>query len=81
MHLAASAGAATLGLFGPTPAHEYAPAGPRASAVLSPSASMLELSVESALAAATQLLRRVSSPHPAPYPTSVPARTSPVLPA
>ncbi len=35
MHLAASAGAPTLGFFGPTPAAEYAPAGPRAAAVLS----------------------------------------------
>lgn len=34
MHLAAAAGAPTLGLFGPTPASEYAPIGPRAEAVL-----------------------------------------------
>jgi ADP-heptose:LPS heptosyltransferase len=34
MHLAAAAGAATLGLFGPTPASEYAPSGRRAAAVL-----------------------------------------------
>jgi ADP-heptose:LPS heptosyltransferase len=34
MHLAAAAGAPTLGLFGPTPADEYGPAGPMAQAVL-----------------------------------------------
>ncbi|MBC7433838.1 MAG: glycosyltransferase family 9 protein [Rubritepida sp.] len=34
MHLAAAAGAPTLGLFGPTLADEYGPAGPRARAVL-----------------------------------------------
>jgi ADP-heptose:LPS heptosyltransferase len=79
MHLAASAGAPTLGLFGPTPAVEYAPAGARAIAVLSDSASMQDLSVETALAAAVRILG-VSSPHPAPRPTSAPARTSPVLP-
>ncbi|HEY0203136.1 MAG TPA: glycosyltransferase family 9 protein, partial [Acetobacteraceae bacterium] len=33
MHLAAAAGTPTLGLFGPTPASEYAPAGRRAAAV------------------------------------------------
>jgi ADP-heptose:LPS heptosyltransferase len=34
MHLAAAAGAPTLGLFGPTPASEYGPVGRRARAVL-----------------------------------------------
>ncbi|MFM7691002.1 MAG: glycosyltransferase family 9 protein [Alphaproteobacteria bacterium] len=34
MHLAAAAGAPTIGLFGPTPSDEYGPAGPMASAVL-----------------------------------------------
>jgi ADP-heptose:LPS heptosyltransferase len=34
MHLAAAAGAPTIGLFGPTPADEYGPAGPEASAVM-----------------------------------------------
>jgi ADP-heptose:LPS heptosyltransferase len=34
MHLSAAAGAPTIGLFGPTPASEYAPVGPRALAVL-----------------------------------------------
>jgi ADP-heptose:LPS heptosyltransferase len=56
MHLAAAAGAPTLGLFGPTPAHEYAPAGPRAAAVLSNSERMQDLSVLSALEAATRLI-------------------------
>lgn len=81
MHLAASAGAPTLGLFGPTPADEYAPAGKCAAAVRSLTTSMQDLSVETALTAAMQLLHGVSSPHPAPHPTSVPARTSPALPA
>ena len=34
MHLAAAAGAPTLGLFGPTPAHEYAPRGRATATVL-----------------------------------------------
>jgi len=34
MHLAAASGAPTIGVFGPTPASEYAPVGPRAMAVL-----------------------------------------------
>ena len=62
MHLAASAGAPTLGLFGPTPAAEYAPAGPRAAAVLSRSASMQDLSVDSALAAGVRLLGGADAP-------------------
>lgn len=36
MHLAAAAGAPTLGLFGPSPPEEYAPAGPRAGFVRTP---------------------------------------------
>ena len=56
MHLAAAAGAPTLGLFGPTPAHEYAPSGPHAAAVLSGGDRMAELTVEAALAAATRLI-------------------------
>jgi ADP-heptose:LPS heptosyltransferase len=58
MHLAASAGAPTLGLFGPTSATEYAPTGPRAAAVLSPNAKIEDLSVETAVAAAARLLER-----------------------
>ncbi len=60
MHLAAAAGVPTLGLFGPTPAQEYAPAGPCASAVLSVSNRMLDLSVETAAAAASRLMRRAT---------------------
>ncbi len=69
MHLAAAAGAPTLGLFGPTNAEEYAPSGPRAAVVEAdrhdspPEASELDrlprmdaLPVERALAAALALL-------------------------
>jgi ADP-heptose:LPS heptosyltransferase len=56
MHLAAAARAPTLGLFGPTPAQEYAPAGPRADTAKSNSKSMQDLSVATALAAATRLI-------------------------
>jgi heptosyltransferase III len=56
MHLAAAAGTPTLGLFGPTPAQEYAPAGPRAAAAVSNDGSMAELSVAAALATATRLI-------------------------
>lgn len=56
MHLAASAGTPTLGLFGPTPAAEYAPSGRRTAVAISPSARMADLTVEAALRAATFLL-------------------------
>lgn len=52
MHLAAAAGAPTLGLFGPTPSAEYGPAGRRAAFVESADHTMAALSVEAALAAA-----------------------------
>ncbi len=62
MHLAAAAGAPTLGLFGPTPASEYAPVGPRARAVLAdgaPGASpMRDLPVAKVAEAAADLLAR-----------------------
>ena len=58
MHLAAAAGAPTLGLFGPTDAAEYAPTGPRAAAVTAPARQMHDLSVAQAFAAATDLLRQ-----------------------
>ncbi len=62
MHLAAAAGAPTLGLFGPTPASEYAPVGARAQAVLAkgpPGASpMVRLGVDQVLRAARGLLAR-----------------------
>jgi ADP-heptose:LPS heptosyltransferase len=59
MHLAAASGTPTLGLFGPTPADIYAPAGPRAAAVRSADGTMAGLSTERALAAACDLLDAV----------------------
>lgn len=56
MHLAAAAGAPTLGLFGPTAAIEYRPAGPRGAVARSATARMQDLTVADALAAATGLL-------------------------
>ncbi len=56
MHLAAAAGTPTLGLFGPTPSHEYSPAGRRTAIARSPTGRMQDLSVAAALAAAAQLL-------------------------
>jgi heptosyltransferase-3 len=56
MHLAAAAGAPTLGLFGPTPDAEYAPAGRCAAAVVSPDGSMAGLTVDTVLAGARRLL-------------------------
>jgi len=65
-HLSASTGAATLGLFGPTSADEYAPAGALAAAVLaegSPGhAPMRDLPVSAALRAAETLLVRAAVP-------------------
>ncbi len=61
MHLAAAAGAPTLGLFGPTPAGEYGPSGPRAAAVLSRDGTMAGLPVADALEAAVALLARPGS--------------------
>lgn len=61
MHLAASAGAPTLGLFGPSPVDEYAPAGRRTAVAVAPGpagrAPMDALTVEAAEAAARALLR------------------------
>ena len=54
MHLAAAAGAPTLGLFGPTNAAEYGPSGRRAKAVAGP--DMAGISVEAVLKAAIGLL-------------------------
>jgi heptosyltransferase-3 len=60
MHLAAAAGAPTLGLFGPSHASQYAPAGLRTAVAVAPGptgeASMQDLSVESVLEAAERLL-------------------------
>jgi ADP-heptose:LPS heptosyltransferase len=54
MHLSAAAGALTIGLFGPTDATTYGPAGPRATAVVA--ASMAGISVRNVVAAAENLL-------------------------
>ncbi len=56
MHLAAASGAPTIGLFGPTPAAIYAPAGPKARAVIAPEPAMAAISVEAVVAAAGALL-------------------------
>jgi ADP-heptose:LPS heptosyltransferase len=60
MHLAAAAGAPTLGLFGPTPASEYAPAGRRTAVAQAPGppgqAPIDTLTVASVLDAALALL-------------------------
>jgi heptosyltransferase III len=56
MHLAAAAGAPTLGLFGPTPASEYAPAGRATAVAVASGRRMEDLSVDAALAAATGLI-------------------------
>jgi ADP-heptose:LPS heptosyltransferase len=56
MHLAAAAGTATLGLFGPTPAAEYGPAGRMARPVISATASMADLATEQVAQAAQALL-------------------------
>jgi heptosyltransferase III len=56
MHVAAAAGAPTLGLFGPTEAAEYAPSGRRAAATTTATRQMEDLTVAQALSAATALL-------------------------
>jgi ADP-heptose:LPS heptosyltransferase len=56
MHLAAAAGAPTLGLFGPTPAEEYAPAGRRTAVAVAHGTAMADLSVADALGAAVGLI-------------------------
>ena len=56
MHLAAASRTPTLGLFGPTPASEYAPAGVCAAPVLSEDKTMAGLSVDKAFAAVKMLL-------------------------
>jgi len=62
MHLAAAAGAPTLGLFGPTPVAEYAPVGRRAATACAPNGRMDDLSVALAHDAACGLLARDSKP-------------------
>lgn len=56
MHLAAATGTPTLGLFGPTPHLEYAPAGLRAAFVRSPTQEMADLTTSAALEGAEALL-------------------------
>ncbi|GAB0119086.1 glycosyltransferase family 9 protein [Acidisoma sp. 7E03] len=60
MHLAAAAGTPTLGLFGPSPVDEYAPAGRRTAVAVAPGprakAPMEALTVEAAATAARSLL-------------------------
>ena len=56
MHLAAAAGAPTLGLFGPTNAAEYGPAGRCALALTGPGRDMAAIGVAAALDAAGRLL-------------------------
>ena len=56
MHLAAAAGTPTLGLFGPTSATEYGPAGPYAAAAVADGPSMEALTAQTAFDAARTLL-------------------------
>jgi ADP-heptose:LPS heptosyltransferase len=56
MHLAAASGVPTLGLFGPTNAAEYGPAGRCATAISGADAAMGSISVEDAVEAAVRLL-------------------------
>jgi heptosyltransferase III len=56
MHLAAAAGAPTLGLFGPTPSQEYAPAGVSAAVAVSTTTLMQDISVDAAMTAAARLV-------------------------
>ncbi|MFC7734734.1 glycosyltransferase family 9 protein [Roseomonas sp. GCM10028921] len=56
MHLSAATGSPTLGLFGPTPAGEYAPVGRAARAVVAAGGSMDGLSVAQALHAVRLML-------------------------
>jgi ADP-heptose:LPS heptosyltransferase len=71
MHLAAAAGAPTLGLFGPTPATEYAPAGRCTAVALADgppgAAPMAHLPVRAALLAALDLLAKDGMAGPAPH--------------
>jgi ADP-heptose:LPS heptosyltransferase len=69
MHLAAATGTPTLGLFGPTPASEYAPVGRRTAVALARGPAgmtpITQLEVADALAAATTLLAPALVPEPA----------------
>ena len=61
MHLAAATGTLTLGLFGPTPAAEYAPAGRCTAVALAESGRMEDLSVQDAYAAALRLISKAEA--------------------
>ncbi len=56
MHLSASTGAPTLGLFGPTDASEYAPSGRHAAALIGPSRQMEDITVAAVEQAVNDLL-------------------------
>lgn len=58
MHLAASTGAPTIGLFGPTPAPEYAPSGQRTLAVVAAASAMDAIGADAVADAVRHLLRR-----------------------
>jgi len=58
MHLAAAAGAPTLGLFGPTDAIEYAPTGRCCEALVGPTPDMASITLDAALAASARLMGR-----------------------
>jgi len=60
MHLSAAAGAPTVGLFGPTDATEYAPAGRHTLALAGPSQDMAAISVTDVCEAAGYLLNQTS---------------------
>jgi ADP-heptose:LPS heptosyltransferase len=56
MHLAAAAGAPTLGMFGPTSISEYSPMGCRAASLAGTTSAMDSITVDAALDVARQLL-------------------------
>ncbi|MDE2007594.1 MAG: glycosyltransferase family 9 protein [Rhodospirillales bacterium] len=65
MHLAAAAGAPTIGIFGPTDAATYAPIGARAVAVTGPNEDIGQVAVAEVRAAAERLLAAHAPPETA----------------
>lgn len=69
MHLAAAAGAPTLGLFGPSSVEEYAPAGRAVAVAVAPDSpaagSIARLPLEAVIRAAAGLLAQAAAPAPA----------------